>query len=684
MADAGVRVALLAKAGESRNQLRTALQDLGADLVCEGDPSELNPDAVGTLNPKVMVVSLEPSIEAALDKFDVLLSSADIEVVYDDAEVSGQLIGWDLNRWARHLAAKIIGTDLMPPIPAGSAMDAHDEWQPQPGAPETPAEAMADARLEDYLHDTQSLATDVPVNESYSDALQRDIPESQPQHEAEASLDVNLDDLEHAMRLNALDDPQSPLTKAKVELENRAPVVDEFALAEFDGFISADAAAAAAANIGDDFIVQEVAQTAQHDEAGVLADDLSTVDYVAEESAFADEAPIQQQVVEESAIFDQVTSNDELSGLEDGDFLSFDNSQAEIKDEISLGNDADFNIDLSALENNEIAVDEHATLDFEDSVGTLADFEVSEQPIAYGKYQADDAVEMSSRMDDDVAALAAQLDEFEKNDTRAVAQNMDFGNLEENAPSPAPVSSNTGNNMSSPGQPNQEAPKFDLSSLSLLDMDAEIPAHAPAPAAATSALLKKNKFVLEAIEGEDAPEKPLSDIGAVLILAGMGGPDAVRQFLKVLPETLNVPVLLYQHLEVGKHDRLVAQLQKVSNLPVYLAVQGQIAESGQVAVLPVGVGLDLVENELFFGGADSQQELVATLPAKNSVVIVLSGAAHETAAEAAYVQSQGGLALAQDPGNCFEPAAADALVKLGGKTAEIPELASMVLEYFKQ
>ena len=172
MADAGVRVALLAKAGESRNQLRTALQYLGADLVCEGDPSELNPSAVSELNPKVLVVSLEPTIEAALDKFDELLSRSHIEVVYDDAEVSSKLSGWDLNRWARHLAAKIIGTDLMPPVPAGSAMAAHDEWQPQPGAPETPAEAMADAKLEDYLLDTQSLATDVPVNESYSDALQ--------------------------------------------------------------------------------------------------------------------------------------------------------------------------------------------------------------------------------------------------------------------------------------------------------------------------------------------------------------------------------------------------------------------------------------------------------------------------------------------------------------------------------
>ncbi len=681
MADAGVRVALLARAGESRNQLRTALQDLGADLVCEGDPSDLSPNAVSDLNPKVMVVSLEPAIEAALDKFDDLLGSSSIEVVYDDAEVSGKLEGWDLNRWARHLAAKIIGTDLMPPVPTGSAMASQDEWQPQPGAPETPAEAMADAKLEDYLHDTQSLATDVPVNESYSDALQRDVPEPQAEVEPETSLDVNLDDLEHAMRLNIADENHDESPATKVELENRAPVVDEMELSDFDGFISAEAAATAAAQIGNDFVEPAVT------EEFLVEDFTAPVALVAEQAV----------AVDDGGFIDFDNSQAEMQAAEvgqpavemqDDDFISFDNSQAEIKDEISLGDDADFDIDLSALESGEsatVATTEHSSLDFEDTIDTLADFKVSEQPVVFSKYQSDDAVEMSSSMDDDVAALAAQLDEFEKNDNRAVAKNMDFSNLQDDAPSQKPSQPSTAaNGGGSAEQTTREMPKFDASTLTLLDMDAEIPGQVAAQAAAASALLKKNKFVLEAVEGEEQAEKPLSDVGAVLILAGMGGPDAVRQLLKALPQTLNVPVLLYQHLEVGKHDRLVAQLQKVSNLPVYLAVQGQTAEPGQVAVIPVGVGLDLVENELFFGGADSQQELVSTLPAKHSVVIVLSGAAYETAAEAAYVQSQGGLALAQDPTNCFEPAASDALVKLGGKTADIPELAGLVLEYFKR
>jgi len=634
MADAGVRVALLARAGESREQLRTALQDLGAELVCEGDPSELTPGEISKLDPRVMVVSLEPATEAALDKFDDLLGSANIEVVYDDAEASAHLSGWDLNRWARHLAAKIIGTDLMPPVPEGSAMS-QDDWQPKPGAPETPAEAMADAKLEDYLQETQSLATDVPVNESYSDALQRSVPEAPALvAEPEVELDFNLDELENAMRMNIPDEQDAPLPEAKVELERRSADVDEIELAEFDSFISSE-----------------------------------TNDFPGNDTLAASE-----------------TVSTGSNSAQEEDFITFDNAQAEISDEISLGDDASFDIDLSAFENSEVenSSAKNSSLELEDSAGTLADFEISDAPVAFSKYQADDAVEMSADMDDDVAALAAQLDEFEKNDNRAVAQNIDYSNIESHDVKPvSPATAEKKGGETSPAAAST-MPKFSADSLSLVDIDAEIPAQAAAKVAATSALLKINKFSLEAIEGEEPVEKPLSSVGAVLILAGMGGPDAVRQLLKALTGNLNVPVLLYQHLEVGKHDRLVTQLEKVSNLPVYLAVQGQSAEPGKVAVMPVGIGLDLVGDELFFGGAESQQALVESLPARHSVVIVLSGAANETAGAAARVQSQGGLALAQDPKNCFEPGAAEALVKLGGKTDEIPALATFVYEYFKQ
>ena len=63
----------------------------------------------------------------------------------------------------------------------------------------------------------------------------------------------------------------------------------------------------------------------------------------------------------------------------------------------------------------------------------------------------------------------------------------------------------------------------------------------------------------------------------------------VRQMLSSLPESMPVPVLLYQHLEVGKHERLVEQLAKISLIPVHMAQAGASPKPGQLSVLPAGM-----------------------------------------------------------------------------------------------
>src|SRR5690606_15993897 len=109
MAEVAVRVALLARPGDARDQLRRALAELGAELVAEGDPAELDPGEVAGQSPNVVLVSLEPADEDAPDRFDGLLARPGVEVMYDEAEVTRQPDGWDLARWARHLAAKLVG-----------------------------------------------------------------------------------------------------------------------------------------------------------------------------------------------------------------------------------------------------------------------------------------------------------------------------------------------------------------------------------------------------------------------------------------------------------------------------------------------------------------------------------------------------------------------------------------------
>ena len=152
--------------------------------------------------------------------------------------------------------------------------------------------------------------------------------------------------------------------------------------------------------------------------------------------------------------------------------------------------------------------------------------------------------------------------------------------------------------------------------------------------------------------------------GAVVILAGLGGPDAVRQVLSSLPDRLPVPVLLYQHLEVGKYDRLVEQLAKVSRLPVSLAREGAVPQPGCVSVLPTGITVRADGESLRFE-AGPLARLIPALPARTSVVVFLSGADASLAPAAATLRSSGGLAFAQDPEVCFDPSAALALQQQG-------------------
>jgi hypothetical protein len=165
--------------------------------------------------------------------------------------------------------------------------------------------------------------------------------------------------------------------------------------------------------------------------------------------------------------------------------------------------------------------------------------------------------------------------------------------------------------------------------------------------------------------------------GAVLILAGLGGPDAVRQLLSTLPEKLSVPVLLYQHLEVGKHERLVEQLAKISKLPVSLAREGDAPVSSKVTLLPAGMTAIGNGGGLKFAPGNLSQLITALSPA-DSMVIVLSGADAALVPMILQVKDAGGIVLAQDPEVCFDAAAADAMRKEGAPVYPALGLAKQV------
>jgi len=163
------RVALLARPGEARERLRVALHEAGAEIVLEDDPNALDAEALGNSAPQVVLVALEPAIEDSLERFDSVLHDPAVAVIFDEAELAARRQGWDAQRWARHLAAKLHGhRDVLPP---GREEDVG--LQLEPGLPVTPAQLHEGDNVSDYLASVAGMALELPSDDfAYTGSFQ--------------------------------------------------------------------------------------------------------------------------------------------------------------------------------------------------------------------------------------------------------------------------------------------------------------------------------------------------------------------------------------------------------------------------------------------------------------------------------------------------------------------------------
>jgi two-component system chemotaxis response regulator CheB/chemosensory pili system protein ChpB (putative protein-glutamate methylesterase) len=114
-------IALLYQAEGLHEHLKRALTDLGAAVVYDSPAAAFDPSALTRSGAQVVVVNLDPQVEAEIEHLDELLTDDSLRVVFNDAEVSSRLEGSDQARWVRHLAAKILGIDdINPPRPQGA------------------------------------------------------------------------------------------------------------------------------------------------------------------------------------------------------------------------------------------------------------------------------------------------------------------------------------------------------------------------------------------------------------------------------------------------------------------------------------------------------------------------------------------------------------------------------------
>ena len=119
MTDLAPAVALLFDDNELVAQLRDALQQRGARIVHEGGMDSLSRARLQEVAADVVVVNLDDTAADALEHLYSLIDGDRPRVVFNDAQATRGLAGWDRDRWARHLAVKVLQAgDIDPPRPA--------------------------------------------------------------------------------------------------------------------------------------------------------------------------------------------------------------------------------------------------------------------------------------------------------------------------------------------------------------------------------------------------------------------------------------------------------------------------------------------------------------------------------------------------------------------------------------
>jgi two-component system chemotaxis response regulator CheB len=151
----------------------------------------------------------------------------------------------------------------------------------------------------------------------------------------------------------------------------------------------------------------------------------------------------------------------------------------------------------------------------------------------------------------------------------------------------------------------------------------------------------------------------------IVVGGSLGGNEALRRILHLLPGTFPVPMAVVLHRHRESEALLVAVMQRGCDLPIAEADDKEPIEGGRVYLAPADYHL-LIDRDTF---ALSTDELVnfarpsvdvlfdsaAEWMQKSVVAVVLSGSGSDGARGAKRVEELGGMVLIQDPRSAEGP-----------------------------
>jgi two-component system chemotaxis response regulator CheB len=155
-----------------------------------------------------------------------------------------------------------------------------------------------------------------------------------------------------------------------------------------------------------------------------------------------------------------------------------------------------------------------------------------------------------------------------------------------------------------------------------------------------------------------------ASIECVVVGASTGGPTALVEFLSGLGAEFPAPIVIVQHIASPFVDGLVKWLNQETPVPVKLAHDGELLETGRAYIAPASADLLFKsggrvsvkgvspERTQIAPSADALFESASEVYKSRCVAVLLSGMGKDGAAGLLKVRAKGGKTFAQDEGSC--------------------------------
>jgi two-component system chemotaxis response regulator CheB/chemosensory pili system protein ChpB (putative protein-glutamate methylesterase) len=629
-----LRVALLYQAGQFGVHLRDALKELGAVVVYEAPPADIDRDKLEGSGARIVIVNLDADSDTYIDHLYDVLDEGDYEVLFNDAQVSSNLSGWDHARWARNLAAKL----LRQPAIATPARPLGAEAVPTP---------------------VQKSASFVPVAEKPGELAHEFAPP----------------DVVIAAPKAAAVAPSAPMTAASTDV----PTV-EMPLPDLVGEVAAKPAApepegldvAALAEFAYD------AEPAQSEPTPVANKPEAATDFAAELDALFATAG--------SAKTDDATTDFDISlPAEDVPAASTARSVSPAEsDAIDIPFDfpgmdsptpangaGDLNADFPAifdhLDAAAAAVPEAADGAFKPGQ-RAAPIAESAEPLLPPEWNLDPFNDEASAALPGETASTFGIEKVAASDYLAPQ-------VESPTAKQAPV-----------------VPEGLGLSLELMPMEEAVAPTYQNPNYSKEAWLDGSRPATKLKVGTGAAIERVFVLGA-----SIGGPEAVRDFLSALPAGFPMLFVLAQHMGEEFLELMSAQLAKAVALTVRNPTHGERVGTSEILVVPTTHRMrvdsegvitlaHLPEKPPYSPSIDQVLRDVADQFGNKAGAIIFSGMAHDAVEGSQYLKSKGGVIWAQDPDTCVISSMVDGAREAGvvsflGSPKQLAE--KMIADYGK-